>query len=346
MALPIGPTAGILADNLRMRGSVLPVPPAAATRWAHGLGLPHGGETVLYTGALYQLIPYIAAMGRAQERLADSPLAQLAGLGRAANRVVNISAFMARPGARARDEYNRSLRNVAGLLRAAGVEFGYLGAEELYSGALIHDLGADGVFEAHAHRVHEMLRAHGVRRLITVDPHTTHMLRQVYPEVLEGYGLVVESYLEVLAGAGLQPQRPDGVSDETLAIHDSCYYARGMNMTDEPRHLLERAGTEVREPEFAGKFTWCCGGPVESIYPKKAHEGGRKRAEQLAAVAGRAVTMCPICLVNLRRAAPAGLRVDDISDYLAKAYLGQPGVHPGGASQAWPDGLDLDLTRQ
>ncbi len=309
---------------------MLPVPAAAATRWAKGLELRQGGPTVLYTASMYQLIPYIAAMGRAQELLADSPLARFAGLGRAANRVVNISAFMARPGAGIRDEYNRSLRNIAGLLRAAGVNFGYLGADELYSGALAHDLGADEAFEAHAGRVHGVLREHGVRRVITADPHSTHMLRQVYPAVLDGYGLEVQSYLEVLAEAGLVPERAaDGASegassDETLVIHDSCIYARYLGVTGEPRKLLEQAGLGIREPEFAGKYTWCCGGPVESLYPKKAHEGAARRAEQLAAVADRAVTMCPICLVNLRRAAPEGLRVDDISDYLAGAYL-RPG---------------------
>ncbi len=281
--------------------------------------MPRDGETVLYTGGMYQLIPFIAAMGRAQERLADSPLARLAGLGRAANRVVTISAFMARPTERARAEYDRNLPNIAPLLQLAGLDFGYLGGEELYSGALAHDLGADGAFEAHARRVHDMLRRRGVRRIVTADPHTTQMLRLVYPKVLDGYDLAVESYLEVLARAGLEPQR--AFEGQEVVVHDSCIYARSMNMTDEPRQLLSRAGLDVREPEFAGKFTWCCGGPVESLYPKKAHESGSKRAEQLAAVAGRAVTMCPICLVNLRRAAPDGLSVDDISDYLARAYI-------------------------
>jgi Fe-S oxidoreductase len=317
VSLPIGPTVGILADNLRLRGSVLPVPEAGATRWSRGLDLPRGGQTVLYTGGMYQLIPYIAAMGRAQERLADSPLARYAGLGRAANRVVNISAFMARPGEAARAEYDRSLRNISRLLRLAGVGFGYLYGEELYSGALIHDLGMDDALATHAQRVYEVLRKHGVRRLITVDPHTTHMLRSVYPKVVGGYDLEVESYLEVVARAGLEPRR--GLERE-VAIHDSCIYARYMNVTGEPRGLLSAAGVTVKEPEFSGRLTWCCGGPIESLYPKKALEGAEKRVEQLKEAAGRAVTMCPICLVNLRRAGGDGFPVTDISDYLIEAY--------------------------
>jgi len=45
MSLPTGPVIGILGDNLRLRGSVLPIPPRRATRWTRGLELPRGGET-------------------------------------------------------------------------------------------------------------------------------------------------------------------------------------------------------------------------------------------------------------------------------------------------------------
>ncbi|MEW6032142.1 MAG: (Fe-S)-binding protein [Bacillota bacterium] len=317
MSLPIGPTVGLLADNLRFRGSVLPIPPVAATRWAHGLGLPHGGETVLYTGSMYQLVPYIASMGRFQERLAGSRLARYAGLGRAANRVVSVSSLIARPGAGGGAAYDRNLRNIARLLGLAGLRPGYLYGEELYSGALVHDLGVDGVFAAHARRVHDLFVRRGVRRVITVDPHTTYMLAVVYPRLVSGYDLRVESYLEVLAQAGLEPRRR---LTEEVALHDSCLYARSLGLTGEPRRLLGRAGLTVREPEFAGRFTWCCGGPIEALYPKKALEGARTRVDQLRRAAARVVTMCPICLVNLRRAAPDDLAVTDISDYLAEAY--------------------------
>jgi len=62
MPLPIAPVLGMLADNLKMRGSVLPLGKKKAVGWARGLDLPRGGETVLYTGHLYQLMPSIAAL--------------------------------------------------------------------------------------------------------------------------------------------------------------------------------------------------------------------------------------------------------------------------------------------
>ncbi len=317
MPLPIGDTIGILADNLRQRGSVLPITARNATRWAKGLNLPRGGETVLYTGLMFQLIPYIEEMSRAEEKLGDSWLANFTGLGRQVNRVVNISAFMARPSAQVRAAYDQVLVNVATLLRQAGIDYGYLYEKELYSGALIYDLGVDEVLEKHARKVYGVLKKHGVKKVITVDPHTTNMLRSVYPTMIEGYDLQVKSYLEVLAEQGRKPTQT--LAGE-VAIHDSCVFARYENVIDQPRALLGQAGLTVREPEDAGKFTWCCGGPAESLYPKKALANAQKRVDQLKRAARDGVTMCPICYVNLQKAAGEAMRFQDISHYLCQAY--------------------------
>ncbi len=66
MPLPTGDVIGILADNLRLRKSVLPLSTKVATKWTEGLDLPRGGETVLYTGMMYQLIPYIEGLVKAE----------------------------------------------------------------------------------------------------------------------------------------------------------------------------------------------------------------------------------------------------------------------------------------
>ena len=199
MPLPTGFILGLLADNMRLRRSVLPIPTRRATAWAHGLDLRRGGPTVLYTGQMYQLIPYIERLVEAERRLADTPLARMTGLGRRVNRIVNISAFLARPGAPERATYDQVPIDVAGLLAAAGVEFGYLYGDDLYSGALAYDLGLDDAVAVQARRVAAVFAKHGVREVITIDPHTTHMLRSVYPELLDKFDVRVRTYLEVLA---------------------------------------------------------------------------------------------------------------------------------------------------
>ncbi len=322
MPLPTGDVIGILADNLRLRKSVLPLSARVSTKWTEGLGLPRGGETVLYTGMMYQLIPYIEGLVKAEQRLGDSWLAGLTGVGRRVNRLVNISAFMARPSAQERAQYDQVPINVVHLLRKAGVAFGALYEDDLYSGALAYDLGADEVVAAHARRVQAVFRKHGVKQVITIDPHTTTMLRSVYPKILQGYDVEVRSYLEVLAEKGLvaSGNGAAGRSGEVV-MHDSCVFARYESMVDEPRELLAAAGLTVRDPENAGRQTWCCGGPIESLYPAKAAANAAKRVAQLRDVAPDCVTMCPMCFVNLSTAAGDTMRFTDISQYLREAYV-------------------------
>jgi Fe-S oxidoreductase len=321
MPLPIGPVLGILSDNLRKRGNVLPLSRDEATRWAGGLNIPRGGETVLYTGLMYQLIPSIEALARQMALFEDSALTRFFGLGRYINQFINLSFFMTLTASREmKGENDRILRNIAGMLKKAGVEFGYLYERELYAGALVYDGGLDKSFGIHARRVFEVFRKNGVRRVITVDPHTTSILREVYPKFVPDFNLKVENYMEVLAEQTLPVMQRQ---DQELVIHDSCVYARYEGMIRQPRKLLAQAGVTVNEPELAGRSTHCCGGPIESLFPGKAHVIATERVSQLKANGQRIVTMCPICQVNLSKAAGESCQISDISNTLAEAYLSQ-----------------------
>lgn len=321
MALPRRAVLGIMVDNLAKRKSVLPLPKRVTTRWARGLDIPEGGECVIYTGHIYQLAATISAMAGLMAMLEGTWITKMMGVGRAVNKIVDISMFMARRNKAEQAAFDRSLRSIALLLRHAGVEFGYLYGKELYSGALVYDEGVDKVFVRHAERVKKLLASHGVKRVITVDPHTTNMLRHVYPEVLDGFDVEVKSYLEVLAELSPEPARELG---DRVVIHDSCVYARSEDVVDQPRELLQKAGVTVESPELSGVLTHCCGGPIESLFPARAHAVACNRAEQLEQAGCRIATMCPICMINLRSAANGdGERYTDISDLMAEAYLDQ-----------------------
>ena len=315
MPLPIAPILGILSDNLRRRGSVLPLSKRSATGWARGLDLPRGGETILYTGHMYQMIPALEVMSAQMASLENSFMTRFFGIGRLLNKFVNLSFFMSLTASSEKKLHSdQILRDIVGLLRDAGVEFGYLYEDELYAGALVHDEGMDEVFGNHARRVAARLKKQGVRRLITVDPHTTNMLRQVYPRYVNDFDIEVRSYLEVLAQA--HPEATEPVQGEVV-VHDSCVYARYENMYDQPRELLRAAGLAVRDPELSGKSTHCCGGPLESLFPAEAHRISGIRVDQLEAAGKNVVTMCPICRVNLSKAAGDRLVINDIANTLA-----------------------------
>jgi Fe-S oxidoreductase len=321
MPLPIGPVLGILSDNLRRRGSVLPLSNSEATGWAKGLNIPRGGKTVLYTGLMYQLIPSIEALASQMARFENSTITQFFGLGRFVNQIINLSIFMALNASKEmKQENNQVLRNIAGMLKKAEVEFGYLYDRELYSGALVYDEGMDKSFGVHARRVFEVFHENSVRRVITVDPHTTSILRDVYPKFIQEFDLDVKNYMEVLAEQDLPVIQEQ---NKELVIHDSCIYARYEGMIEQPRKLLTNAGVTTKDPELAGRSTHCCGGPIESLFPSKAQEIAACRVSQLKEKGENIVTMCPICLVNLRKAAGESSHISDISNALADAYLPQ-----------------------
>lgn len=320
MPLPIDNVLGILSDNLEKRKGALPLSKSKATSWAKGLNIPSGGETVLYTGQMYQLIPSINAMVGQMSMFENSWITSYFGLGRTVNKVVNLSMFMGFGTSGEQKEYNGYLRNIAQLLKKAGVDFGYLYGQDLYTGALLYDEGVDDVFEGQVRRVYEILKRNGTRRVITVDPHTTNMLRSVYPEVVSGFDFEVKSYIEVLAELGIGSMTS---LDIDLVVHDSCIYARHESMTEEPRILLENAGATLHESVYSRKFTHCCGGSLEVLFPSKSHVVAVNRVEQLAACSDRITTMCPVCLAGLRRAAGPEIKINDISDYLVQAYCGQ-----------------------
>jgi Fe-S oxidoreductase len=318
MPLPIAPTLGIFSDNLQKRKSVLPLSGNSVTSWANGLDLKDGGETVIYTGQFYQMVPVINNMAKQLHKFEDSWITNYFELGRKVNKTVNMTSIMARPKATEQETSNRIIRNIARLLKSAGVDFGYLYRRDLYSGALVYDEGLDDAFVAHAERVYKKLKLKGVKRLITIDPHTTNMFKSVYPKVIDGFDIEAKSYLEVLAEKGITCLKQ---SDQEVTIHDSCIYARHEGIVDQPRILLREAGVNIQETELSGKLTHCCGGPAESLFPGKSIEISKNRIEQLSDCAKQIVTMCPLCKASLERVATPGIVIRDISDYLAESYL-------------------------
>ena len=210
-------------------------------------------------------------------------------------------------------EHNKILENVAITLIKSGVSFNYVYENDAYSGALLYDLGLEEDFSMHAEGVFRKLKERGVEGVITIDPHTTHMMREVYPKFIDGYDLDVRNYLEILAEKGIS-----GKLRKEVTIHDPCLFARYERIVEQPRRLLESIGVDVREPERCRNMTLCCGGPIESLSPRISREVASLRMEELAKYGKEVVTMCPICNLSLSKVKPdAELR--DISHYLVEA---------------------------
>ncbi|MEM1610955.1 MAG: (Fe-S)-binding protein [Sulfolobales archaeon] len=293
-------------------------------KWALDLGLKRGGDTILYTGCLYQLMSYTESLVRLYERLGRFGRNAARMLTKISERV--LAWLIARFIALDDDVYNysvRSLRGIAEILRRSGVEFGYLYEGDIYSGIYLYELGLEEDFARHAQTVYNIFRSAGVKRVITVDPHTTYVLKEIYPRYIDSYQLEVFHYLEVIRDAVGVAMKKDSFHHERTppVIHDSCYMVRKLDLYKVVRRGL--SNIRYTEPKRTGVNTLCCGGPIEGISPGLALRVAVKRAEELASTGSqRVIVMCPICYVNLKRAFARlryGVAITDISEEILNA---------------------------
>ncbi|MGC9130635.1 MAG: heterodisulfide reductase-related iron-sulfur binding cluster [Pyrobaculum sp.] len=281
----------IVLSSLRDRGLPIPVDREICSEWQKGL--PSGPrETVLYTSCMYQMTPVIQKAVENLEKFG-------ATRGGAASRVAAVAAryfggFVLRPDKEHLERAYGILRSIYNMLRKSNVEVGLL-PDEPYSGALLYELGFVEDFASYAAEVYKYFKERGVRRVITVDPHTQYVLERIYPQYVPGFDLDVRSYLDYIDVSRVK------VKISGFAIHDSCLYARFLGKYDLVRKILA-GGNPVEDPYVTGRETsGCCGGPAESINPQLATKIALGRAKKLAGLSRTVVSACPICLANLSR---------------------------------------------
>ena len=284
-----------LVENTLRTGYPVPAPGDVAYSWARGTGLPGKGRVYLFTGALYQLVPYIEASVEALKRLGGAASAA----SRLASRLGGLARLAVKPRRELVEWSHRVLRSIAGLLQGSVEGLAYLYRDDAYSGVLLYDVGADEAFAEHASRVYRRLRERGVERVVVPDPHTLHALRDLYPRYVDGYSLEAVSYLELISEDGVAG-RAAGLE---AVLHEPCLYARRHGLVEKPRSLLKAAGVELRLPPRNGRWTSCCGGPVEAFAPSLSLAVAADRLRELLGTgASTVVTMCPICFLSLSRA--------------------------------------------
>ncbi len=313
-----------IRGNVDRTGDPLGMKTVYWNRWAEGLDLPKEGATVLFTARMYQMLPYVV---EATEMAASArPLVPMLSVGALAKIVEIANAVVADPVLRVRARWAREIRNrseaalrgIVSALAAAGVHPAYLHEKEPYSGVLLYDLGVEASVKPLARSVFSTLKSAGTKTVVTVDPHTTYMLRKVYPQYVPGFDLDVRHYLEVLADSDFGVKKPEsGSIPEKVVIHDSCVMTRELECVEPVRKVLKRAGIEVLEPENSGRDTACCGGPVEYAYQDLSRSISTIRARELASVCRDVVVTCPICLANLmKHEKTLGIRVWDVGEIL------------------------------
>ncbi|ADY00762.1 Fe-S oxidoreductase [Vulcanisaeta moutnovskia 768-28] len=297
----------IMKRSLNSNGLPIPMDKSYCTEWASGLGIPRGGDTVIYTSCLYQMAPMINQLVPWIEKIRGTPLSGLASV------LSRFAGFVVKPNRADIDRANGILRNIARALQRAGINFGFLYEDEPYSGALLYEVGAEDIFrEYFENTVLKTFRKYGVKRVITIDPHTHNVLVNAAPNYFK-LDFEVVNYLDLLRGIKVKSRvRSD------VVIHDSCLYARYLGKYDVYRSILDNTGIKhIEDPVITGKETsTCCGGPLESLSPELSRKIAKIRIENLAKLSKTVVTVCPICLANLSRNAEGAVEVLDINEVI------------------------------
>ena len=295
----------ILRDNIQRTGDPLGFKRPYWTGWAAGLNLPRGGKKVLLTARMYQMLPYIIQItdwvATTKPLLAIKGFEKLLGMGNrlAGETLIRLKASRLKT---LKQKGTQVLRGITAALGRVGERPGYLYEAEPYSGVLLYDLGLEEDIAPHIQSVYELLKTQGVEQVITVDPHTTCMMREIYPKYIEHYDIKVEHYMEFLARGAENLERSKGKEiPEEFVIHDPCVLARDLGIVEQARVVGDRLGIKIIEPENTKTDTACCGGPVEYAFAHLSQQISTIRMEELAQLCRNILVTCPICLVNLSR---------------------------------------------
>jgi len=264
-----------LIENLNKQMMPFPLDKKVCSGWTKDL--PKNGDTIIYTSCMYQIEPIVPIFNKFLPYL--SSLKSLMPL---------ASRF--KPSKQQIDRAYLILNKIVNAIKQEGIVPAYFYDEEPYSGAILLEMGFLTEFEEYGKKVYEFFKNKGVKRIITVDPHTHNALVR-YNDFLN-FDIEIVSYLEIV--------KPKKIEDE-FTIHDSCLYSRFLNLRDKYREMISSSGIKLIEDDMlTGKDTsYCCGGPLAPVDPKVSEEMAKERAKGLRKLSKRLLVTCPICYVTL-----------------------------------------------
>ena len=162
------------------------------------------------------------------------------------------------------DERGQQVAKALGaVLLEAGLSFGVLGAKEECDGNEVNMLGEKRIFEMLVEKNIKMFEELGVRKIITLSPHSYNAFKNHYPNNFEVFhytqilsDLVKEKRLDVRKGLNAK-----------VTYHDPCFLGRHNSEYESPREILNAIpGIELVEMERSRENAFCCGGGSGNFY--------------------------------------------------------------------------------
>lgn len=212
------------------------------------------------------------------------------------------------------------------LCQAAGLKVGILGKEEKCCGEPMRKMGNEYLYQTLAVENVEIIKAYGIKKIVTSCPHCYNTLEKDYRDLGLGDGVEVLNYtvlLEQLLGSGRLQLNSQQLN---CTYHDSCYLGRHNDIYDSPRRLIKAAGGTITEMDRSRAEAFCCSAGGGRILAEE-NIGSRinvRRVEMAVATGGEVlVSNCPFCLTMFEDGVKGAdveerLRPLDIAEILAE----------------------------
>jgi Fe-S oxidoreductase len=217
----------------------------------------------------------------------------------------------------------KSARALGEVLLKAGISFGILGAEEECDGNETCLLGERRIFEMLVEKNLSLFDRLGVKKIITLSPHSYNAFKNYYPDKFE-----VFHYTQIL-GDLISKGRLNltGELSAKVTYHDPCFLGRHNSEYEAPRQVLHALpGVELIEMERNRENSFCCGGGSGNFYTDFFGGGENSPArirvrEAVETGASILAIACPVCAIMLDEAVKGegledSIAVKDISELI------------------------------
>jgi Fe-S oxidoreductase/nitrate reductase gamma subunit len=214
---------------------------------------------------------------------------------------------------------------LARVMKAAGIDFGVLGAAEVCCGDPARRVGHELQFQMMAQQNIETLKSCGVKKIITHCPHCFEALKNEYPQL--GGKFEVFHHTEMISlWLAEKKLTPSKAIDKTVTYHDSCYLGRYNGIYDQPRKILKNIrGLRTVEMNSVRGGSFCCGGGGGHAWMEETvgRRINQMRLEQATRTNAQVIGLaCPFCLQMFEdaiRSAESRLQAKDVSELVAEA---------------------------
>ncbi len=102
--------------------------------------------------------------------------------------------------------------------------------------------------------------------------------------------------------------KPEANGDVVYTFQDSCNYARGGDLTEEPRFIIRHVVKKYADSPNNREKSWCCGGGggllTEELLPLRIQYAKNWYQDALKVGAGHVVRACAICKAQLNHTLP------------------------------------------